>query len=87
MKSLVYYHVITYFYLTGVGNSTNKDELFHIASVPEDKFMYEFDTFESLDATNVSLAVNYVKCKGNIVNIAVRKKIDFIIKLYINTYL
>ncbi|XP_060581689.1 uncharacterized protein LOC132738240 [Ruditapes philippinarum] len=50
-------------YSIGVGNSTNKDELFHIASVPEDKFMYEFDTFESLDATNVSLAVNYVKCK------------------------
>ncbi|XP_045156316.2 matrilin-2-like [Mercenaria mercenaria] len=50
-------------YAIGVGNSTNQNEIYNMASIPEEKYMYEFSSFDNLDANNVSLAVNYVKCK------------------------
>lgn len=50
-------------YAVGVGNQTNEGEIFNMASVPEEKYMYQFSSFDTLDATNVTLDVNYVKCK------------------------
>lgn len=47
-----------------MGNKTNTDEIYNMASIPEEKFMYEFSSFDDLDAANISLPVNYVKCKG-----------------------
>lgn len=50
-------------YAIGVGNHTNPYEIFNIASSPEDKYIYSFDTFDDLDVTNLTFAVNYVPCK------------------------
>ena len=45
----------------GVGNSTDHTELFNMASIPEDRYLYEFPNYDDLN--NVTLDVNLVKCK------------------------
>ena len=46
----------------GIGNNTDHTELFNMASIPEERYIYEFNDYDDLD--NVTLDVNYVKCKG-----------------------
>ena len=50
--------------ILGIGNQTDHNELFNMASLPEDKYLYEFPDYDNLD--NVTLGVNYVKCKGKV---------------------
>ena len=50
--------------ILGIGNQTDHNELFNMASLPEDKYLYEFPNYDNLD--NVTLGVNYVKCKGKV---------------------
>lgn len=50
-------------YAIGVGNKTNSNEIYNMASIPEEKYITEFSSFADLDATNISLPVNYVRCK------------------------
>lgn len=51
-------------YAIGVGNSTDHTELFNMASIPEDRYLYEFPNYDDLN--NVTLDVNLVKCKPKI---------------------
>lgn len=50
-------------YAIGVGNNTNDEEIYNIASVPEERYMYNFSTFDDLDASLVKFDTNYVNCK------------------------
>ena len=43
---------------------TNEQEIFNIASTPEERFMYNFTTFDDLDPRLVKLDTNYVHCDG-----------------------
>ena len=47
---------------SGIGNSTDHTELFNMASIPEEKYLYEFNDYDELN--NLTLDVNYVQCKG-----------------------
>ncbi|KAL4227323.1 collagen [Mactra antiquata] len=53
-------------YAIGVGSYANHEELFNIASSPEEKHLFEFGDFDTLNADNITLPVNYVDCKEEV---------------------
>ncbi|WAR00541.1 CO6A4-like protein [Mya arenaria] len=53
-------------YAVGVGNYANHEEIYNIASAPEESHMFEFETFDDLDPTNITLGVAYDDCKEKV---------------------